>query len=145
MNAWKEDNGVLGTDLIDPSSFIDSGPSQSQDAPTLLDSITAAIRGSVLTQEPQSNEEGYGLDESLLSGSFKNLSLEVPESQFMGESSEATLIRKVIEAKKEHVGDNEWHPFQMLESFRSEFWSPRTVRYVFTTHLVFIRLPNTDP
>jgi hypothetical protein len=136
MNAWQEKSGVLGTDLIDPSSFIDSGPCQSQDAPTLLDSITAAIRGSFLTHDPQLNEEGCGLDESLLSNSFKNLSLEVPESQFMGESSEATLIRKVIEAKKEHIGDNEWHPLQMLESFRSEFWSLQTVRHVFTTCFV---------
>ena len=144
MNALQKDNGVLGTDLIAPSSFLDSGPSQIQEAPTLLDSITTAIRGSFLAQELQSNEEGYGLDESLLADSFKNLSVEVPESQFTGESSEATLIRKAIEAKKKH-GANEWHPFQMLESFRSEFWSPRTVRHVFTAHPLFIRLSNTDP
>lgn len=135
MNAWQEDSGVLGTDLIDPSSFIDSGPCQSQDAPTLLDGITAAIRGSFLTHDPQLKEEGCGLDESFFSGGFKNLSLAVPESQFMGESSEATLIRKVIEAKKEHVGDNEW-PLQMLESFRSEFWCQQTVRHIFTISFV---------
>lgn len=131
MNALEKENGILETDLINPSSLIDSGPSIKQDehkSPTLLNTLTGAIRGS-FPEQLGSTEEDHD-ERSALVEKLKELSIELPEYRFFGKSSEATMIKSVIAAKRNYAGDSKWHPGQMLRSFRPEFWKQQTVRHV---------------
>jgi len=134
MNALEKENGVFETGLIN-SSLMDPGPSQRPEenkTPTLLDTLTGAIRGKFPEQDSQpleANEDDRFLRSSLPE-KLKNMSIELPEYRFFGKSSEATLIRKVIAAKRDYAGDDKWHLSQLFQRFRPEFWGQQSVGHI---------------
>lgn len=143
MNALEKENGVFETDLIN-SSLMDPGPSQRPEenkSPTLLDTLTGAIRGNFPEEASQALEPNEDdLSPSLIE-SIKKMSIELPEYRFFGKSSEVTLIKKVIAAKRDYTGDDKWHPGLILQRFRPEFWSQRAVRlFLFFCRQLFVLL-----
>lgn len=123
LDALEKDDRVLEHEPLDPSTLITSVPSSKQEdkTPTLLDTLTCAIRGQF--QSPPAYEEEDDADAGInVVDGFKCMSLEPQESRFFGKSSGIMLIQEVIEAKRDYTGPSKWHPSLTFRNLRPEFW-----------------------
>jgi hypothetical protein len=116
MNAMERNDGVLEQELLDPNSLMGtSSPSQpGAKSPTLLDTVTRAIRNTHRGQAVAIDDVG------VMVADLKDMSIDAhDEHRFFGKSSGAVLVRNVMEARREYVGQDRSNN---LSNIRPEFW-----------------------